>query len=312
MNPKLQAEKITTLAGHRDCVYALEKSHLPNKFISSGGDGLVAIWDLDNPEIGKLIAQVKNSVYALRLIEEREQLLIGENMEGLHLIDLKKYQEIKTLKTSHNAIFDILCTSLDIILANADGSLQLIDTEHWHTKLVLQLSAKSARALALHTAAEHLAVAYSDHSIRILNTKTWQVIHTLAGHQNSVFAVAYSPCGKYLWSGSRDAHLRIWSVENNYECIEAIPAHLFAINHIVFSPLGQWAATCSMDKSIKIWDTNTFRLLKVIDKARHAGHGTSINKLLWNNYQNILISGSDDRTIALWQIEEKPSPMLHQ
>ena len=307
MNPKIQAEKITTLAGHRDCVYALEKSHIENKFISSGGDGLVAIWDLDNPEIGKLIAQVKNSVYALRLIEEREQLLIGENMEGLHLIDLKKYEEIRTLKTSHNAIFDILYTPSYIALAHADGSVQIISTENWYTKFALQLSQKSARALALHTSAKHLAVAYSDHLIRILDTETWQVLYTLMGHQNSVFAVAYSPCGKYLWSGSRDAHLRIWSVENNYECIEAIPAHLFAINHIAFSPSGQWAATCSMDKSIKIWDTQKFRLLKVIDKARHAGHGTSINKLLWSHYQDLLISGSDDRTIALWQIEEKPS-----
>jgi WD40 repeat protein len=305
---KIQAKKIATLAGHRDCVYALERSHLENKFISSGGDGLVAIWDLENPEIGKLIAQVKNSVYALKLIEERQQLLIGENMEGLHLIDLLKYEEVRTLKTSHNAIFDILYQAPHIILANADGSVQIIDQEHWYTQHTLQLSQKSARALALHLSAKHLAVAFSDCCIRILDTQTWKVIKTLEGHQNSVFAVAYSPCGKYLWSGSRDAHLRVWSVADNYEAAEAIPAHLFAINHIAFSPNGKWAATCSMDKSIKIWDTSSFRLLKVIDKARHAGHGTSVNKLLWCEYQNLLISGSDDRMLAVWQIQENSSP----
>ena len=304
---KIQAKKISTLAGHRDCVYALERSHLENKFISSGGDGLVVIWDLENPEIGKLIAQVKNSVYTLKLIEERQQLIIGENMAGLHLIDLVKYEEIRTLKTSHNAIFDILHLYPYIILANADGSVQIVDAETLLTKYTLQLSQKSARALALHTSKEHLAVAFSDHSIRILDTKTWKVVHTLSGHQNSVFAVAYSPCGKYLWSGSRDAYLRVWSVADNYEALEAIPAHLFAINHIVFNPSGQWAATCSMDKSIKIWDTKSFRLLKVIDKARHAGHGTSINKLLWSSYQNLLISGSDDRMVAVWQIQKDPS-----
>ncbi|GAB4124994.1 MAG: hypothetical protein OHK0045_08180 [Raineya sp.] len=299
----MQAQKIANLAGHRDCVYALEQSHLQHKFISSGGDGLVAIWDLTNPEIGKLVAQVRNSVYALKIIEGREQLLIGENMEGLHLIDLAKYKEIKTFKTSHNAIFDILHNPPHIVLAHADGSLQIINSKTWLTETILQLSQKSARALALQKSAQHLAVAFSDYSIRILDTNTWKVIYTLLGHQNSVFSVAYSPCGKYLWSGSRDAHLRIWSVENNYELIQAIPAHLFAINHIVFSPSGEWAATCSMDKSIKIWDTQNFRLLKVIDKARHAGHGTSINKLLWSPYQHTLISGSDDRMIALWKVQ---------
>jgi WD40 repeat protein len=82
----------------------------------------------------------------------------------------------------------------------------------------------------------------------------------------------------------------------------SIVAHLYAINHLSFSPNGKYFATCSMDKSIKIWETNTFKLLKVIDKARHAGHGTSVNKLFWSGYRNQLISGSDDRTISIWNL----------
>jgi WD40 repeat protein len=57
-----------------------------------------------------------------------------------------------------------------------------------------------------------------------------------------------------------------------------------------------------MDKSIKVWDAQAFRLLKVIDKARHAGHGTSVNKLLWTNFDDQLLSASDDRSISVWQI----------
>jgi WD40 repeat protein len=58
-----------------------------------------------------------------------------------------------------------------------------------------------------------------------------------------------------------------------------------------------------MDKSIKIWDAATFRLLKVIDRARHAGHGTSINKLLWTNFNNQLVSAGDDKRISVWDIK---------
>jgi hypothetical protein len=43
-------------------------------------------------------------------------------------------------------------------------------------------------------------------------------------------------------------------------------------------------------------------LLKVIDKSRHAGHGTSVNKLLWTPFNDQLISASDDRTLSVWQI----------
>jgi WD40 repeat protein len=63
-----------------------------------------------------------------------------------------------------------------------------------------------------------------------------------------------------------------------------------------------------MDKSIKVWDMEALKLLKVIDKARHAGHGTSVNKLLWTNYNDQLASASDDRTISIWNINfEQPA-----
>ena len=57
-----------------------------------------------------------------------------------------------------------------------------------------------------------------------------------------------------------------------------------------------------MDKSIKVWDAESEKLLKVIDKSRHAGHGTSVNKLLWSDYNDQLISASDDRQISVWDI----------
>jgi WD40 repeat protein len=51
-----------------------------------------------------------------------------------------------------------------------------------------------------------------------------------------------------------------------------------------------------------VWDTERLQLLKVIDKARHAGHGTSVNKLLWTSFESQLLSASDDRSISAWQI----------
>ena len=91
---------------------------------------------------------------------------------------------------------------------------------------------------------------------------------------------------------------------SNYEAVMDITAHMYAINHISFSPDGKLFATCSMDKSIKLWDASTLRLKKIIDNARHAGHATSVNKLLWTAYENQLISCSDDRMISVWEVIE--------
>lgn len=124
-------------------------------------------------------------------------------------------------------------------------------------------------------------------------------------HDNSVFTLQYSYDGNILLSSGRDAHLKIWDVKSDYLLVETVVAHMYAINNISFRPDGKYFATCSMDKSIKIWDAQSFRLLKVIDKARHAGHATSVNKLLWTNYQDRLVSASDDHTLSIWDIQMK-------
>jgi WD40 repeat protein len=58
-----------------------------------------------------------------------------------------------------------------------------------------------------------------------------------------------------------------------------------------------------------VWDWEALKLLKVIDRARHAGHGTSVNKLLWTNYNQQLVSASDDRSISVWNIHFEKQPL---
>ena len=91
-------------------------------------------------------------------------------------------------------------------------------------------------------------------------------------------------------------------MDENYGLHTEIAAHLYAINHLAFSPDGKHFVSCSMDKSVKVWQTDDLSLLKVIDKARHAGHGTSVNKLLWTSFNGQVVSASDDRTISIWDV----------
>jgi WD40 repeat protein len=157
--------------------------------------------------------------------------------------------------------------------------------------------------LALASQKQHLALGFSDHSIQVLDLAAGAVpIARLDSHSNSVFALGYSPDEKTLVSGARDAHLKFWNTAD-YLLEENIVAHLYAINYLSFREDGKYLVTCSMDKSLKIWDCTTRNLLKVIDKARNAGHGTSINKVFWSTYSGVIVSVSDDRSVAIWQIE---------
>ncbi len=301
--PKIQVNKLHTLTGHNDCVYALAEGSDPRFFYTGAGDGMVVEWDQDRPENGKLVARLPHSVYALAVDRERNQLVIGHNFEGIHVIDLNENKEIWSLKLTDQAIFDIKVFGREILVGTGDGVLVSVDTEDRVVKKRIKLSSKSIRVMAIATEKKQLAVGLSDHSIKILDlADDWQPIASLAGHTNSVFALSYSPDERSLVSGARDAQLKFWDSEN-YTLTENIVAHMYAINFLSFKDDGKYLATCSMDKSIKVWDAVDHKLLKVIDKARNAGHGTSINKVLWSTYSGDVVSVSDDRTISIWQIE---------
>jgi WD40 repeat protein len=298
----MKINKIDTFSGHRDCVYTLVATAESAQFFSAGGDGQIVLWDLSRPDVGSLVAQIPASVYAMAFDGVKNQLWVGQNYEGIQLIDPLKKTVIASSNITSSAIFDIQLFDNQAFVSQSDGVITVMDIENFAVKRHIKASNQSARCLAINKTKREIAIGYSDSLIRVFDIDDGNLKHTLTGHSNSVFTVQYSPCGQFLLSAGRDAHLRIWNIEPNYSAFKAIPAHLFAINHIVYSPDGHLFATCSMDKSIKIWEAATFKLLKVIDKARHAGHATSINKLWWSSYKQQLVSCSDDKKISVWEI----------
>lgn len=305
MSTRPQVQKLAALTGHRDCVYALTGVPGQETVYSSGADGLVVAWQANAPEQdGELLARVENSVYALLHLPERNLLVLGHNFQGVQVLNLAT----KTLRHATAlppvAIFDLAYSEPHrrLYVALADGTLAVLRADDFSLETLLRLSDKSLRCLALHEQRGELAVGGSDHLMRILDVASLAVKHTLTGATNSVFTCAYSPDGRHLLTAGRDAHLRIWDVAAGYQAQQSIVAHMFTINHLAFSPDARLLATCSMDKSIKLWDAQTWQLLRVVDKARHAGHGTSVNKLFWPGTGKRLVSCSDDRSLAVWEV----------
>jgi WD repeat-containing protein 61 len=298
---QIQVSKLAQFTGHLDCVYALAAGSVPHQFFSAAGDGMVVAWDLLEPDKGQLIARVSHSVYALLYLSQSKQLLIAENSEGLHWIDLDTRTQTASLKLSGGSIFDLKAYQHFLLAAMENGDLLVIDLQQKTLLKRISASPKSLRVLALAPIRGLLAAGYSDTFIRYYRLPDFAPIHQHPAHQNSVFALSFSPDEQWLVSGGRDAKLNVWDPEN-FTQLHSIPAHLYAINHLSYRPDGRFLVTGSMDKSLKIWDGQDFRLLKVINKTRQAGHGTSVNRVSWTPRQSVILSASDDRTIAAWQI----------
>lgn len=293
--------KVATLTGHRDSVYALESVPDSPIFFSGAGDGMIVRWTLGSDE-GERIAQMGASVYALRYHPLTGYLLAGHNFEGLHVLDWKSKKEVGSLKFTSSAIFDLALVGGTVWAATGDGTISVINLSTLLIVHTLGGSGASARCMAVRPGGKEIAVGYSDNHIRVYGLDDFSVVKQWVAHENSIFCLRYTPDGRRLLSGSRDARLKAWKADENYEMEQEVAAHLFAINDLCFSPDWKHFVTCSMDKSVKVWRTDDLTLLKVIDKARHAGHGTSVNKLLWMPQGNQVVSASDDRTISVWDV----------
>ncbi len=301
-----EVHKLAALTGHRDAVYALTTGPGAAVF-SSGADGMVVGWDAADPaQAGDLLAQVENSVYALRWLAEANLLVLGHNFQGIQALDLDSKKLAHATALPPVAIFEIVHSAprQRLYVALADGTLAVLTLPGFRLEKLVRISQKSLRCLALHEERGELAVGTSDWQTYVLDVDSLTVKFTLMASTNSVFSVAYAPDGRLLTAG-RDAQIRAWNPAADYALLQTVAAHLYTINNLAFSPDGRCLASCSMDKSIKLWDSETLTLLRVLDRARNAGHGTSVNRTVWPGAENRLVSCSDDRSLAVWAVGEE-------
>ena len=294
--------KVKQLKGHNGSIFALTTNDTDRYFLSGAGDGWVVRWDLDNPDPGKLVAKVETQIFALQYLASQNKVVAGNMNGGVHWIDLDHPEDTVNIAHHKKGVFSIMELGGHVLTAGGQGLLTRWDKETGRSLESLKVSHQSLRALAYNPKRQELAVGASDHAIYILDAESLAVKQTiLNAHQNSVFALAYSPDGELLVSGGRDAHLKVWDTQAAYLQLSSQPAHMYTINKIVVHPNGRFLATASRDKNIKIWDAQNFRLLKVLEYYRDNGHLNSGNTLLWSAHRNCLISGSDDRSLILWE-----------
>ncbi|GJM36376.1 MAG: hypothetical protein DHS20C18_53770 [Saprospiraceae bacterium] len=302
--PKLaNIKKIAQLTGHNAAIFALSASAQPTHFLSAAGDGWVVEWDLQQPETGRLLAKVETQIFSVLYLPAMGQVVVGNMNGGVHWVDLK--QPDRTLNVLHHqkGVYGIERVGEWVFTLGGEGRLSRWSIAERRSVESFQLSNRSLRAIAHSPERQELAVGASDHNIYVLDANTLELKHVIErAHDNSVFALHYHPDGDLLYSGGRDAHLKVWDAHLNFANVSSQPAHLYTINDIAFHPNGQLLATASRDRTIKIWDAATFQLLKVLDTIRDGGHINSVNRLFWSNYDNCLISASDDRSIILWGV----------
>ncbi len=190
-------------------------------------------------------------------------------------------------------------------------------------------------AVAFNQNSQMLASAGADRKIKLWNLQNLeQAPQELIGHKDGVSSVAFSPNGRWLVSGSwkNDASVRLWDLQNLDSTGKILWQHKNlktytndSVTSVAFSPDGQMIASGSDDRTIKLlglrrteglsWDSIYEKSSSdspenpVVDPLVLTGHEARVWSVAFSPNSQMLASGSDDRTIRLWdlsQTQEEP------
>src|SRR6266567_1733516 len=115
------------------------------------------------------------------------------------------------------------------------------------------------------------------------------------GHSDIVYALAWSPNGRYIASGGWDNTVQVWDVNNgtNYR---TYTRHSDFVSALAWSPDSRYIASGDRDHIVQVWNAKTGRLL-----FTYKGHTNEVWALAWSPDGRYIASGSWDHTVQVWQ-----------
>ncbi len=121
----------------------------------------------------------------------------------------------------------------------------------------------------------------------------------LQGHTDVVNAVAISPNGQFIVSGSDDQTLRLWT-RDGQAIGDPLKGHTDGVTAVAVSPDSHYVVSGSADGTLRLWDvqSRTSRVFK--------GHTDGVLAVAFSPNGYTIASGSKDQTVRLWSLQGQP------
>ncbi|KAI8605316.1 WD40-repeat-containing domain protein [Dissophora ornata] len=123
----------------------------------------------------------------------------------------------------------------------------------------------------------------------------------LKGHQGAVYAVQYSPNGKFLATGSFDKTVRIWDGTTNQNQLYVLKGHNLNISDLAWGYDSSLLLSSAYDKTCKLWEVESGKLLDsfegdgFIQCVRFHPQGKCDNNIFFSGTTRNLLTMTDTR-----------------
>lgn len=131
--------------------------------------------------------------------------------------------------------------------------------------------------------------------LRLIDVASGKVTEQVEAHSNWATAVAFSPDGKSLATGSMDKTVKLWNVNPLKERV-SLRGHIDGITSVVFSPDSKWLATSDLSE-VKLWDATNGT-----EQKDFFPQHTACGAAAFTADFTLMATGDSDGGVRLWGI----------
>ncbi len=341
----LPAAAVAVLSGHAATVRSVQFSADGRLLASAGYDNVVALWDVSQRQLLKKFRGHAGRVSAARFAPGDERLVSSSLDRQIKVWGIARYEEMKvlggrSLRGHQDSILgaafspdgkQVVTASRDrtAIAWDADSGKQLRTYDEGHKFL-----ASTAR---MFPDGKRVLTAAVDNSARIWDVATGAEQATLDGTGPQA-AVALSPSGRFIVSGSDARSLKVWSPEgkllreftgfpSDFTALAVSPdetrimagdstgrirllaavdgktlwesrSHSRSITAIAFLADGEWAASASLDQTVAFWNVAQ----GVEDTRRVLKHPSAVTGLAVSRDGRRAVTACADKAVRVWDV----------
>jgi hypothetical protein len=119
----------------------------------------------------------------------------------------------------------------------------------------------------------------------------------LEGHTGEVKAVAITPDGARIVSGSSDKTVRVWGLRSGH--LERIlEGHTGEVKAVAITPDGARIVSGSSDKTVRVWDLRSGHLERILE-----GHTDEVLAVAITPDGARIVSGGQDEAMRVWNLD---------
>jgi WD40 repeat protein len=289
---------LKTLQGYTNRIRVVAFSPQGHILVSGSDDFIIKVWDACSGQCLKTWKR-QASLWSIAFHPQGTIFATGSDDGVIILWDAGTGKICQTLRSPTSQIRKIAFSPDGQILASCgeDRSIRLWDINTGKCLKVFSGHTTGVWSIAFSPQGNILASSGHDGTIHLWDISTARMWKTLVGHTNWILSVAFTADGRTCVSGSLDRAVKLWDTTSG-QCIRALCGHSNGVWAVTFNPKqGNIIASVSDDLALRLWDIHTGQALHTL-----RSHSNGVWSVAFSPDSQTLASGSDDRTVHLWDI----------